>query len=205
MFEQKTPRIFYKKLVAFYPQAFREQFGKSMEQTFNDLCNERKQQAKQTSFSFLLWMFIETFAGILKEHLIQIKRGATMENIIPNQKMAAIIGFLSAMPLALLLLIEISGIEPLHGFLVTLTTEAGSNPRLNGFGKTLMLGTLLLLPLGFIISFVPVVRNARTGDGFTANPVNLLIAVALFIFIAILIITFVIDQYPCWIGVPNCD
>jgi hypothetical protein len=205
MFEQKTVRIFYKKLLAFYPQAFRKQFGESMRQTFNDLCNERQGQAKQISFGFLLWMFIETSAGIIKEHFFQIKRGATMENIISNNKSSAIIGFLLAMPLAVLLLIEISGIEPLHGFLVALTTEAGNNPRLNTFGKILTLGTLLLLPLGFIISLVPVVRNARSGYGFTASPVNMLIVAALFIFIAILVITFVIDQYPCWIGVPNCD
>jgi uncharacterized membrane protein YidH (DUF202 family) len=128
-----------------------------------------------------------------------------MENIISNQKSAAIVGFLLAMPLAILLLIEISGVKPLHGFLVTLTTEAGNNPRLNTFGKTLTLGALLLLPLGFIISFAPVVRNARKGYGFTANSVILLIAATLFIFIAWLAISFIIDQYPCWIGVPNCD
>ena len=204
MFEQKTVRNFYKKILAFYPQAFREQFGESMEQTFNDLCNERKQQAKQTSFGFVLWMFIETFVGIIKENLIQIKKGAAMENIIPNNKSAAIIGFLLAMPLAVLLLIMIYDIEPLSGFYKTLTTEADGY-RINVFGRIFEIGALLLLPLGFIISLVPIVRNARAGYGFTANPVNLLIAVALFIFIAILVITFVIDQYPCWIGVPNCD
>lgn len=128
-----------------------------------------------------------------------------MENIISRHKSAALIGFLLAMPLAILLLIEISGIEPLHSFLVTLTTEAGNNPRLSPFGKILTLGVLLLLPLGFIISFAPVARNARKGYGFTANPVNLLIAGALFIFIATLVTGFIIDQYPCWIGVPNCD
>ena len=128
-----------------------------------------------------------------------------MENIISNHKSSALIGFLLAMPLAILLLIEISGIEPLRGFLVTLTTEAGSNPRLTAFGKILTFGTLLLLPLGFIISFAPVARNVRAGYGFTANPVNLLIAAALFIFIATLVTGFIIDQYPCWIGVPNCD
>ncbi len=204
MFEQKTIRSFYKKLLAFYPRVFREQFGEAMEQTFNDVGNERKQQAKQISFGFLLWMFIETFAGIIKEHLIQIKRGATMENIISNHKSAAISGFLLAMPLAVLLLIMIYDIEPLSGFYKTLTTEADGY-RINVFGRIFEIGALLLLPLGFIISLVPIVRNARAGYGFTANPVNLLIAVALFIFIAILVITFVIDQYPCWIGVPNCD
>jgi hypothetical protein len=204
-FEQKTVRIFYKKLLAFYPRAFREQFGESIEQTFNDLCHERKRQAKQASYGFLLWMFIETFAGIVKEHLINIKRGATMENIISNSKSATVIGFLLALPLAILLLIEISGIEPLHGYLVTLTTEAGNNPRLNTFGKILTLGAILLLPLGFIISLMPIVRNARAGYGFIASPINILISVALFVFIAILVTGFVIDQYPCWIGVPNCD
>jgi len=204
MFEQKTIRSFYKKLLAFYPRVFREQFGEAMEQTFNDVCNERKQQAKQISFGFLLWMFIETFAGIIKEHLIQIKKGATMENTISNHKSAAIIGFLLAMPLAILLLIMVYDIEPLSGFFKTLTTEADGH-RISTLGRILEAGALLLLPLGFIISLVPVVQNARTGDGLTANPINLLIAAALFIFIATLIVSFVIDQYPCWIGVPNCD
>ena len=175
-----------------------------MEQTFNDLCNERKQQAGQGLFGFLLWMFIETFAGIVKEHLIQIKRRKIMENIISNNKSSAIIGFLLAMPVAVLLLIEMYNIEPLSGFFKTLTTEADGY-RVNAFGVILMFGAVLLLPLGFIISLVPIVRNARTGDGFTANPINLLAAGTLFIFIVSLVIGFVIDQYPCWIGVPNCD
>lgn len=205
MFERKTIQIFYKKLLAFYPRAFRERFGGSMEQIFNDLWNERAGQAKQGILGFVLWAFVETSAGIVREHSSEIKRGKFMENIITNQKSAAIIGFLLAMPLAILLLIEISGIEPLHGFLVALTTEAGNNPRLNTFGKILTLGTVLLLPLGFVISLVPMVRNVRAGYGFMVNRVNLSIAAALFIFIAALVIVNVIDQYPCWIGVPNCD
>lgn len=205
MFEQKTIRNFYKKLLALYPQAFREQFAESMEQTFNDLWKERSKQAKQISFGFALWMFMETAIGIVKEHFSEIKRGKFMENIITNQKRAAIVGFLLAMPLAILLLIEISGIEPLHGFLVALTTENGNNPRLSAFGKILTLGTILLLPLGLVISLVPVVRNARAGYGWMVNRVNLSIAAALFVFIAALVIVNVIDQYPCWIGVPNCD
>jgi hypothetical protein len=56
-----------------------------------------------------------------------------MENIMLNHKSAALIGFLLAMPLAILLFIEISGIEPFHSFLVALTTEAGNNPRLARF------------------------------------------------------------------------
>ena len=149
-------------------------------------------------------MLTETSAGIVKEHFVNIKRGATMENIISNNKSAAIIGFLLAMPLAILLLIEINNIEPLSGFFKTLTTEADGH-GLNAFGKVFIIGALSLLPLGFVISFVPIVRNVRAGGGLTTNPINLLIAAALFIFIATLVAGFVIDQYPCWIGVPNCD
>jgi len=127
-----------------------------------------------------------------------------MENIISNNKSSAIIGFLLAMPLTILLSIEIFDIEPLSGFFKTLTTEPDSQ-RLSAFGRIITIGALLLLPLGFIVSLSPVVRNVRAGNGLTANPINLLIAAALFIFIATLVISFVIDQYPCWIGVPNCD
>ena len=203
-YEQETARALYKKLLGLYPRAFREQLGESMEQTFNDLCNERKRQKGQGLFGFVLWMFMETSAGIVKENLSEIKRGETMENVISNNKSAAIIGFLLAMPLALLLLIVVYDIEPLSGFFKTLTTEADGY-RINTLGRIFEIGALLLLPLGFIVSLVPVVRNLRAGNGLTANPINLFIPATLFIFIAILTISFVIDQYPCWIGVPNCD
>lgn len=127
-----------------------------------------------------------------------------MENVISNNKSAALIGFLFAVPLAALLLTTTYDIEPLSGFYKTLTTEANGH-RVNTLGRILEIGFLLLLPAGFIVSLVPVVRNARAGNRSTAYLTNLIIAAGLFIFIATLIIIFVIDQYPCWIGVPNCD
>ena len=202
--EQETVRTLYKKLLGLYPRAFKEQMGESMEQTFNDLCNERKQKTERGMFGFVLWMFIETSAGIVRENLTEIKGGGIMENIISNNRSTAIISFLMALPLAVLLLITIYDIEPLSGYYKTLTTEADGY-RINSFGRIFEIGALLLLPLGFIVSLVPVVRNVRAGNGLTTNPINLLIAAALFIFIATLAISFVIDQYPCWIGVPNCD
>ena len=45
-----------------------------MEQTFNDLCNE-KQQTKQALLGFVLWTFIETAIGIFREHLLLISPG----------------------------------------------------------------------------------------------------------------------------------
>ena len=52
-----------------------------MEQTFNDLCNERKQQTEQGMFGFLVWIFVETALGVIKEHVQLITRGKTMKSI----------------------------------------------------------------------------------------------------------------------------
>jgi len=204
VFERKTVRAFYKKLLAFYPRAFKEQFGESMEQTFNDLWNERQRQAKQGLFGFVLWTLVDTTIGIIRENFIEIKRGKFMGNLFTNQKSAAVIGFLLAMPLAILLLIEVFSIEPLSSFFKGLTTEADGY-SLNAFGRILTIGALLLLPAAFVVNFIPMARNLRAGNSIAASPVNLLLAVALFIFISWLVGSFIVDQYPCWIGVPNCD
>ena len=59
-------RSWYAKLLRLYPKAHRDCFGEGMEQTFNDLCRERV-KAEKGLFSFALWMFFETSAGILRE------------------------------------------------------------------------------------------------------------------------------------------
>jgi hypothetical protein len=48
-----------------------------MEQTFNDLCRERKEAGKGL-FAFALWAFVETSAGIIRENI----GGIMMQNII---------------------------------------------------------------------------------------------------------------------------
>jgi hypothetical protein len=60
-------RRWYRKLLRFYSRPYRERFGDGMEQTFNDLCRERA-EAGRGLFGFVLWMFVETFAGIVREN-----------------------------------------------------------------------------------------------------------------------------------------
>ena len=91
MYEPQTVRRLYRKLLAFYPRGFRERLGESIEQTFNDLCDERKQQAEYGWSGFVLWIFAETALGIIKEHVLLIAEGATMKNIPVNLKSAALI------------------------------------------------------------------------------------------------------------------
>jgi len=84
-----TARKLYKKLLSFYPHGFREQLGESMQQTFKDLYKER--QTKPGWFSFVLWMFVETAVGIVREHMLSITQGAMMKNTLSNTRSAALI------------------------------------------------------------------------------------------------------------------
>ena len=75
-------RSCYAKLLRLYPKPYRERFGEGLEQTFNDLCRERLKSGRAL-FSFALWMFLETFAAILKENANMIvknfmNRGSTI-------------------------------------------------------------------------------------------------------------------------------
>ncbi len=182
MFDKKTVRILYKKLLALYPRTFREQFGESMEQTFNDFCCERKQQTKGGLHGFMLWIFAETSTGIIKEHILIIRQRDYMKNIISNLKTAAIISFIIVLPFIILELV---------------------NNR-QSFPAALF-GFLWLLSMAFIGITMPIAQNIRTGNSVVATPVNLLLRVTFSALIATMWVSIVIDQLPCFLGVPNCD
>jgi hypothetical protein len=92
MYDARTVHAFYRKLLAFYPQEFRDRLGESMEQTFNDLYTER--QTKPGWLRFVLWMFVETAVGIVKEHVLLITQGASMKNTLAYPRSAALISAL---------------------------------------------------------------------------------------------------------------
>ena len=90
-YPQRTIHTLYRKLLRLYPRDFRERLGESMEQTFNDLCKERDQQAEYKWSGFVLWMFVETAVGIIREHMLLIKEGSTMKNTAAIPRSAALI------------------------------------------------------------------------------------------------------------------
>ena len=146
--------------------------------------------------------------GCAQAALFPPRRGGLMnhnlKNILTNPRAAALIGLLISLPLPLILLISTFDIEPLNSFIKSWFTEA-NGPRNSAFAIVYLIGGLLLLPLAAIITLRPVVRGMRAGAGVSANPVNLLLGAAILIFITSITIVFIVDQYPCWIGVPNCD
>jgi len=58
----------YAVLLRLYPKAFRRQFAPSMEQTFEDMLRDRASTTKR-SWNFVIWIFIETFSGMVREHM----------------------------------------------------------------------------------------------------------------------------------------
>lgn len=161
--------------------------GEGLEQTFNDLWNERKQQRKKGSFGFLLRLFVDTALGIINERLLIMTRRDTMKSIIKSIGRAALISFILVLPFAIL--------ETLNNKIT----------KQNAPGLVLLFCVLWLLPTVFILILMPIVRTLRTGRSLMANPTILLLRVASLTVIGTLWAWGFLDQLPCFLGVPNCD
>lgn len=275
-YEQNASRALYKKLLRLYPKGFKEQLGESMEQTFNDLCNERR-QTNQSLFGFVLWTFIETSIEIFREHLLLMSQGASMQIMLKTFGSSALISFLLILPFAIMEIVNRRQVNEnfpfalffalwLNLFAVSLillpilrAKQAGNTDAIHPFpiqrntllanpnwtllisiGLILAPGIFLLLNfLGWvnadllfngpnsevmylpgIILFVgliafpitagviagkPIVNALQAGGRLFAHPIHLIIVVVLSFFFASGVVGLLIDQWPCFIGVPVCD
>jgi len=281
MSEQDAVRSLYKRLLAFYPRVFREQLAESMEQTFNDLCNE-KRQAKQGLLGFVAWAFIETAIGIFREHLLLISPGDIMQTILKTLGSPTLISLLLVLPFMImevvnrrnfnedfpfvlffvlwlnlfaisLILLPIvrgrrTGNHDMANPVPTQRNTLLTNPR-----SVLMISVVLILsvvilslldslgwvplerllngpnpeqlyvfrvrvPSQFIalvlfslpiaagvVAGMPIVRTLRAGGSLFAHPFHLIIVVVISFLFAAGVVSMLVDQWPCFIGVPNCD
>lgn len=282
LYKQKAVQRLYRKLLSLYPRAFRERLGETMQQTFDDLYNERKRETGQRLFGFVLWMFLETARGIFRERLLLITEGDIMRliptllrssalisflivlpfmvmelvnrqsffvsgkesfpiglfvmlwlgamvfililmpivqniraeknimadpvptqgnTLLTNPKSAATISFILVLPLAIIPLLESLNLNgPLERLL------NGPNPdQLYVPGQLLALALLSLPVAAGIIARRPVVSTLRVGGSLFAHPINLIIVVVILASIAWSWGSWVVDQWPCFVGVPLCD
>jgi len=185
MYEQGTVHILYKRLLTLYPRGFRDELEESMVQTFNDLYQE-KRQTKKAWFGFVFWMFIETTIGIIHEHLLVLTQGDPMKNNLTNLRSPALISLLFVIPFIIM--------------------ETVNTQNLNAIFNVPLFGIMWLLSMLFILTAMPIVQNLwRTGNSIVASPIILMIRV---VFLALLVwmwFSILIDQMPCFLGVPNCD
>lgn len=127
-----------------------------------------------------------------------------MSGILANSRATSITGVLLALPFATLFtMFAVLHIEPPLGPLEPLVTAPVDQP--NVVGTAIVVGAWLLAVVAFVVSVAPVVRSARAGDGIAADPISLAVSAAILVVVLSFVGGIVVDQYPCWIGVPNCD
>ena len=68
-------------------------------------------------------------------------------------------------------------------------------------GIIFLFAILWALPTGFLVMLRPIL----TGGGSGAPPISILIRLVVLIALGALWVAFIADQWPCFIGVPNCD
>jgi len=274
--ERSTVRVLYKRLLSFYPQTFREQLAESMEQTFNDLCNE-KRHTKRELFRFVLRTFIETAIGIFREYLLLISPGDIMQAIFKTLGSPALISFLLILPLMIMKVVNrqifneefpfmLFFVLWLNLFAISLIllpivlgrrtgnhamgnpVPAQRNTLLTSPRSALMISVLLFLfpvilswldslgwlPLnrllngpnpeqpyipGQVVSLLlisipiaagiiaggPIVSTLRAGGSLFAHPLHLIVVVMILFLFAAGVVSLTVDQWPCFMGVPNCD
>jgi hypothetical protein len=110
------------------------------------------------------------------------------------------IGFILCLPATIIFSLVMLDIEPHFGPLQPLLIADDGHP-----GELIPLGALSLLPVAVFVSIVPIRRSLRSGGTLLSHPMNLALAVAILSFTTTFVVGVIVDQYPCWIGVPNCD
>jgi hypothetical protein len=122
---------------------------------------------------------------IFRERLVLILEREIMQTMLTNIKLPALISFLLVLPLMVMELINRRNFN-------------------EGFPFPLFI-IIWLLSVLFILAGMPIVRSARAGSNILANPILLLVRVVLMVFLAWFWVVLLIDQLPCFLGVPNCD
>jgi hypothetical protein len=278
IYEHKIVHMLYRKLLTLYPRTFHELLGESMEQTFHDLWNE-KRQTRKGLFRFVVWAFIETILGIASERSVLIGEGAVMQTILKPIRLPVLISFLLILPFMIMEIVNRRNFNedfPVMLFLVMWLNLFGSslilmpivrskrtgshdtsnpaptqgntlltNPRSAAIISVVLILSPFLLswldslswvpldldrlfngpnpevayPPGQIIALAffaipvvagiiaggPMVRTLRAGGSLFAHPIHLIIVVFILFTMVIGLAGLIIDQWPCFIGVPNCD
>ena len=108
-----------------------------------------------------------------------------------------------------ILLFLAPGIFPLLDSIGWISTDRlfnGPNPEVTYLpGQVISLGLILFPIAAGMIAGRPIVNTLRTGGSLFAHPIHLIIVAFLLFTFAAGFATFLIDQWPCFIGVPNCD
>ena len=192
----------YEKLLALYPQSFRERLGESMEQTFHDIYNEQKRGPARGFV--VLSLFTKTAIGIAHEHLYLLIEGDVMKTILANPRLAAITSLILSLPLGLTFVAFMFDIEPLVKPLNDLFTIEGQGEEINMLGRIVIYGGLLLLPLAFALNLQPRFKREGLEGKRSLYTINLIIGAAILLLIIFTWGGLIVEEIYCLSGI-HCD
>lgn len=113
---------------------------------------------------------------------------------------SAAVGAALAVPFAFLMTLLLLRIEPPLGALIR-----GDPGQPNVVGTAIVLAALVLSLLGLTLAVKPVVRASRMGARLASARGDLVVGAFILFFVALFVGGVIVDQLPCWRGVPNCD
>lgn len=127
-----------------------------------------------------------------------------MKNYLASPNSTATISVFLILPFVALFTHITLKVEPNFGPLQPLLNNPNPDQP-DILGSLIALGSFLLVIAAFILNLRQLLQAARIGNSLLAQPANLILAVITLTAISFVIGAIIIDQYPCWIGVPNCD
>lgn len=158
---------------------------------------------------FVLWLNLFAI-GLILLPIAQGRRIANRDTAAPdpapghslltNPRSAVMLSIALLLSPGLLLLLDAVG------WLSLSRLFNGPNPEVAYLpGQIFSLGLIVFPVAAGIIAGRPIVNTLRTGGSLFAHPLHLLIVAALSFFFAMSIVGLIMDQWPCFMGVPNCD
>ncbi len=116
-------------------------------------------------------------------------------------KSAGIIGLVLCLPGILFFTLLLIPIEPNFGPFSELLTSPTSD-EVDMLGSFIILTSIIILPL--LALGLNIFALGRLGNSISSHPSNLAVCLLALAMIVGFVVAFSVDQYPCWLGVPNC-
>lgn len=141
--------------------------------------------------------------GAVYENIVSIEE-TFMSRSVFTPLVAATIGMLLIVPGVTMFTLLLLGIEPPLGPLESFLKAPPDVPNIAG---TLVALTIIVFlpPAGMILNYAATRRSILIEGSRFAYRTNMLVAAVGLCLVLSFIAGVVIDQYPCWMGVPNCD
>ena len=116
--------------------------------------------------------------------------------MVPNKPTNIVSTLAAASLISVVLVAPLAFLELQHNPLAT-------SRRASDF--VVLFGVLWLLPIVFVMTSMPLARAVRSGHTVLQSRSALGFKLTLLVLVTAMWLNIVSDQWPCFIGVPNCD